>query len=355
MRIFPENSNVKTTGQRVKFGIDPTFPRLHLGHLVPLLQVRKLLEHNEVTIVLGTFTAQLGDPSGRDKTRPILPAKEVEANAEKILEQVKRILKKPFKVFANGDVFNQMRVPALMAEVSKFTLQQFLVKDAFNERFENNNSIGLHELLVPILQGLDSVNLKTTIEIGGQDQLFNFQVARRLQEIHNQEPQICMLMPIIVGTDGRKMSKSLNNCIFLDEQPNDIFGKVMSISDETMAEWWPLFVEDETQATHPMERKKFLAFQIIKILWDERSAINAMAHFVQTVQMGAIPQQVKLIQAETLLDAVCKVRNLSRTAGRRLIDEGAVRINGQPNKDAFLPLKSEQVVQIGRRDFAKIK
>ena len=220
--IFPEGSNIKRLN-KVKFGIDPTFPSLHLGHLVPLRIAKQLQEQGKhITIVLGTFTAQMGDPSGKDETRPILSKNDVNRNAEKILLHVKQVLTPGFKVFRNGDIFNEMTVPKLMKIVSDFSVQQMTKRDAFSKRLDNNVPIGIHELIVPILQGTDSVHLESQIEIGGTDQLFNFQVARRLQELNGQEPEICILAPIINGTDGRKMSKSLGNCIFFDDDPTDI-------------------------------------------------------------------------------------------------------------------------------------
>lgn len=350
--IFPEGSSIEGL-KRVKFGIDPTFPALHLGHLVPLRIVKQLQEQGcEVTIVLGTFTAQMGDPSGKDETRPILSKEDVESNAEAILSQVEMILNPGFKVFRNGDVFNEMEVPELMQIVSDFTVQQMTRRDAFAKRLQNGVAIGVHELIVPILQGTDSVRLESEIEIGGTDQLFNFQVARRLQEINGQKPEICLLAPIINGTDGRKMSKSLQNCIFLEDMPMDVFGKCMSVSDDTMNEWIPLLT-DENKEAHPMERKKKMACDIIEQLFGAAMVPKVLAHFESTIQNKELPDDIEDIRADDLMDAVIKIRGCSRTQARRLLTDGAVKLDGvKATEDS--PIAHGQIVKIGKRDFGRI-
>lgn len=351
-KIFPEGSKIEGLNN-VKFGIDPTFHRLHLGHLVPLRIVRQMQEKGmDVTIVLGTFTAILGDPSGRDKTRPILSKKDVEANAEKIFEQIIPILKPGFNVFRNGDVFNTMTVPELMKIVSDFTVQQIVRRDAFAKRMDNDVSIGIHELIVPILQGTDSVKLKSEIEIGGTDQLFNFQIARRLQELNEQEPETCILTPIINGTDGRKMSKSFGNCIFLDEAPEEIFGKCMSISDEVMEEWIPLF-QDENREGNPMLRKKKLAFDIVSQLQGVDEAEKAQEHFENLVQSRNIPDEIPEISVSTIVEAVVAIRNCSNSQARRLISEGAVKIDGKKASENDR-ICTGQIIKVGKRDFGRI-
>jgi tyrosyl-tRNA synthetase len=353
VEIFPEDSSTEGL-KRVKFGIDPTFNRLHLGHLVPLRIVKQFMEQDkEVTIVLGTFTAQMGDPSGKDKTRPILSKEEVEKNAQDILQQVNQILgKNNFKVFKNGDEFNRMTVPRLMSIVSDFTVQQMVRRDAFAKRMASDTPIGVHELIVPILQGTDSVILESEIEVGGTDQLFNFKIARRLQEINDQEPEVCVMAPIINGTDGQKMSKSLGNCIFLDDKPENIFGKCMSISDFTMKEWIPLLT-DHIIEENPMERKKKMAFDIVKQICGEENAKWAQEHFESTIQGGKIPDDILEIDKPTLIEAVIAIRSCSRSQARRLMNDGAVKINGV--KTPFdCTLQSGQIVKVGKRSFGKI-
>lgn len=344
MFIFPNTADL-TPCKRVKFGIDPTFPSLHLGHLVPLRQVRKMQEQGHIVhIVLGTFTAQLGDPSGRDATRPILSREEVEVNAQWIANQVNKVLTNSFTFFKNGDIHNTMQLPQFLRIASNFTLNHMTSRDGFQKRIVDGNPIALHELLVPICQGWDSVHLHTEIEIGGQDQLFNFQIARQLQEQQGQKPQACIMMPIINGTDGRKMSKSLGNCIFFEDVPADMFGKVMSISDEVMDEWFPL-LSDLQPAEHPMQRKKQLAHDIVRQLHNEAQAGFAQEHFEKTIQRKEPPKDIKPINAKTLIDAVVELRGCSKSAARRLIDAGAVEFDD--------PLQTGSVIRVGRH-FGKI-
>lgn len=352
IEIFPQGSDIKQL-KTVKFGIDPTFPNLHLGHLVPLRIVKQLREQGKkVTIVLGTFTAQMGDPSGKDKTRPILSKQEVEDNADSILMQVNAILGFDFEVFRNGDVFNNMTTPELMNIVSDFTVQQMLRRDAFDKRMDSDVPIGVHELIVPILQGTDSVMLDADIEVGGTDQLFNFKIARRLQEINEQEPEVCMMAPIINGTDGRKMSKSLGNCIFLTDDPTDIFGKCMSVSDEVMEEWIPLLT-DENKETSPMARKKKMAFDIVSQIHTKDVARSALAQFVSTVQAGHTPKDIPDINATDLIDAIIQIRECSRSEARRLIQSNAVSIDDvKVGEDAVIA--SGQVIKVGKRNFGKL-
>ena len=331
-QVFPENADIAPR-KRVKFGIDPTFPRLHLGHLVPLRLVQKMkAEGHEVTIVLGTFTAQLGDPSEREKTRPILTEEEVLQNASKITVKVRQLLGHDISIFNNGEAsFNKMTVPDMMLLASKFTVQQALTRDSFQKRLEDQHPLGLHELFVPILQGWDSVALKTEIEIGGQDQLFNFQVARQLQEAWGQKPQTCIMLPIINGTDGRKMSKSLGNCIFLDETPDDMFGKVMSVPDTVMEEWFPLFCDFtvDDASIHPMDKKKMLATEIVTQTHSLEAAWKAGEAFVASVQNRELPLNVPTISASTLLEAVVMMTGLSKTAARQRLKEGGIRVNNE--------------------------
>jgi tyrosyl-tRNA synthetase len=351
--VFPEGADVSPS-KRVKFGIDPTFPRLHLGHFVPLRLLRQLhAQGHEITIVLGTFTAQLGDPSGRDTTRPILSPEEVMKNATSIFQQVDKILGFQFEVFWNHLLHEKTTVPTFLNIVSNFTLAHMTSRNAFADRIENGHSIGMHELLVPICQGLDSVHLRTEIEVGGQDQLFNFGIARRLQEIDEQKPQACMMLPIINGTDGRKMSKSLGNCIFLDEHPNDIFGKVMSIPDQVMMEWWPLLCESEP-VDKPIESKKILARSIVEQIHNTGVADAAVAHFEQVIQNKVLPEKLPIIEADTLLWSVCFLRKCSKTEARRLIEAGAVRVDdAKIVEDCFV--KSGQIVKVGNRHFGRVQ
>jgi tyrosyl-tRNA synthetase len=354
MIIFPENSDISRLN-RVKFGIDPTFPRLHLGHFIPLRFVKKLQDQGKhITLVLGTFTAQMGDPSGRDATRPILTAEEVIKNSEIILNQVGKILSPNFEIFRNHEFHGSMTTPELLGHLSKFTLSHMVSRNAFEKRVQENQSIGLHELIVPILQGLDSVALKTELEIGGQDQLFNFQIARKLQELNGQKPQVSLMLPIINGTDGRKMSKSLGNCIFLDESSNDIFGKIMSISDEVMDQWIPILTDVKDISEHPMIRKFMLAFSVVEQLKGSQEAEEAKKFFEETVCKKEMPVDMPEFNTDTIINIISLFKSCSKSAARRLLVEGGIKVNGQKQIEDSIA-SSGDLIQIGKRGFVKVK
>lgn len=363
---FPGNEKIDFNKKlNIKFGIDPTSDKLHLGHLIPLLQAKKLWEEgHHVDIVLGTFTAQLGDPSGKDAMRPILPPEETEKNAISIIEQVARIFGNPdsshpgwdsIKIHRNGDWFSKMSAVEMINILSKFTTTQLLSRDSFQKRIEDKNPIGMHELVVPVLQGIDSVNLKTNIEIGGTDQLFNFGISRDMQRLNGQEPEICLLMPIINGTDGRKMSKSFGNCIFINDSPSDVFGKTMSISDELMREWVEVFFDEPLDIRMgPLAMKKELAFEITKLIWSTEEAGKAIGHFESVIQKGKLPENISTIILTHLLNAVILIRKCSVSEAKRLIKQGAVRVNDVKVEDEKMQLNSGDVVRVGKLDLAKV-
>ena len=367
-KIFPSDSTIDFSKKKVvKFGIDPTSDMLHLGHLIPLLQAKKLLEEgHDINIVLGTFTAQMGDPSGKDVMRPILNAETTKKNAESILSQVKRVLGDNFKVHFNHKWFENMSAVEMLGILSKFTTTQLLSRDSFQKRTSEGNPIGMHELVVPVLQGMDSVFLGADIEIGGTDQLFNFAITRDVQRVHDQEPEVCILMPIINGTDGRKMSKSFGNCIFLNDKPEDVFGKVMSISDELMKEWWPIFFEIEQINMHfPMEQKKKLAFQVTSCIWSFDDADKAQVHFENTIQNKKLPEDIKEVKIPvsgeiSILEAVMQIRNCSKNEARRLVGSMAVKIIDDSSSektivsDGLVFVSPGVVIKVGKRDFGKI-
>jgi tyrosyl-tRNA synthetase len=341
-----------TPPKRIKFGIDPTYSRLHLGHLVPLRFIRKLKEQgHQITIVLGTFTAQLGDPSGRDATRPILDFQEVFNNANAIRGIVWDLIQ-PQSTVENHRHLDQIPLSTFLRHAAEFTLAHMMSRDGFREREANGQPIGLHELLYPVCQALDSLELNTEIEIGGQDQLFAFQLARQLQENHGFKPQDCILMPIINGTDGRKMSKSFGNCIWLDDNAYHIYGKVMSISDTTMTEWYPLLT-DLQPLQHPMASKKQLAHDIATQLWGIDIASEAQRSFELTIQQGQAPEQIPVTHKLSLLPAVMEIRNCSKAEARRLVEQGAVTIDGL-RTITECALQVGSVIKIGNRHFAKV-
>jgi len=364
LTFFPEKAEQFLTETvrplRVKFGIDPTRDRLHLGHFVPLRVCRKLQEkgHN-LDLILGTLTAQLGDPSGQDQTRPFIGEAEVKENAEKILSQVEKVLLPGFKVHRNHEFVEGMSVPFFLTNlVSQFTVANMLSRDAFKQRQEHDQPIALHEFLVPLLQGWDSVVLKSEVEIGGTDQLFNFQVARTLQESKGLVPQVCVMTPIIRGTDGRKMSKTFGNTIWVDENPWDMFGQIMSIPDDVMEEWIPLLSDMVNFPNeHPMAKKKKLAFDIVEQTHGEKAAIEAQMDFENLVQQGRVPEEIETIQGNgrSLLDLVVEIRGESKTRARTLILQGGVKAGETVLLDPVMEVPSGTCLKVGKRVFVWVR
>lgn len=367
--IFPAGHEIDlSTKLNVKFGIDPTSDQLHLGHLIPLLHLKKMwLEGHDVHIILGTFTAQLGDPSGKNEMRPIISSENTERNAQSILEQISRIfdnvdgrnsLFKKIHIHRNGDWFDRMSSIQMTELLSKFTVGQLLERDSFQKRMEQKNPIGIHELIVPILQGIDSVKVKADIEIGGVDQLFNFAITRDVQRISGQKPEICLLMPIINGIDGRKMSKSFGNCIFINDVPNDVFGKVMSISDTLMQEWWPIFFEnEEINMQFPMKEKEKMATKITQLIWSLEEAQKAQEHFNNVIRNKKDPEVFSVITMnddDTFVKLVSSIRNCSISEAKRLIGQGAVKVNGVKVLEENTSINFGDTIKIGKLDFAKV-
>lgn len=255
MKIFPNGQSIAHKNI-VKWGIDPTGNRLHIGHFVAIRFLRKMLkQRRDVVVVIGERTAAIGDPSGTIKERPVLDSIIVQENAAAIRQQIQRLLPTA-RIVSNKEL--NTNIQALIWSLGKFTASELLDRHAFGGR-----SVRGDEMIVPILQGLDSLALGAEVEVGGEDQEFNFAITRKMQEAFHQFPEVCVLLPIIRGTDGNKMSKSLGNCVFLDDP--DIWTRILSIPDDVMDEWFPLFCDDEPNE-HPFERKKQLASAIIKDL-----------------------------------------------------------------------------------------
>jgi tyrosyl-tRNA synthetase len=341
---------------RVKLGFDPTGSKLHLGHLAPIRLAQKLAEKgHKIVIILGTLTGRLGDPSGQDKTRPILTEEEALSNARVIEETLGKFFPEGFEVHHNHKFVSDLDVPFFLTRLaSKVSVAQILSRDGFRNRINQGSSIALHELLVPLLQGWDSVRVKADVEIGGTDQLFNFQIARLLQESEGQKQQRCLFAPIVSGTDGRKASKSLNNAIFLDEEPEDIFGKILSVSDEVSDELIQVLTDLNDLPSHPLEKKKLLAEDLVRQIHGRESAEKAKAHFESTVQKKELPLEIGELEAGSVLELVVTVRSCSRSQARRLIQSGGVKLDGKKVKDPFQETSVGSILQVGKRDFARI-
>jgi tyrosyl-tRNA synthetase len=362
----------------VKAGFDPTAPDLHLGHTVLLNKLRHFQDlGHKVIFLIGDFTGQIGDPSGKNKTRPTLDKKELIKNAKTYEKQVFKILKKDLtEVRFNSEWCNELGAAGLISLASKYNVARMLERDDFNKRYNANQSIAVHEFLYPLVQGYDSVALKADIECGGTDQKFNLLVGRELQRSYDQEPQVVLTVPILEGLDGtNKMSKSLNNFIAIDEQPDEMFGKIMSISDELMWRWFELlsFIPENEisilkkevdNGANPRDIKFILAEELVDRFHEKGEGSNCKQKFLERFQKGAMPSDIKEvdidIENETILltNLLKTVEMTSSTSeAMRLIKQGGVKIDSEKVSDIKLEIKkgSEAVYQVGKRKFLHIK
>lgn len=362
----------------VKAGFDPTAPDLHLGHTVLLNKLRHFQDlGHKVIFLIGDFTGQIGDPSGKNKTRPTLDKKELIKNAKTYEKQVFKILKKDLtEVRFNSEWCNELGAAGLISLASKYNVARMLERDDFNKRYNANQSIAVHEFLYPLVQGYDSVALKADIECGGTDQKFNLLVGRELQRSYDQEPQVVLTVPILEGLDGtNKMSKSLNNFIAIDEQPDEMFGKIMSISDELMWRWFELLSfmpeneisilkKEVDNGANPRDIKFILAEELVDRFHEKGEGSNCKQKFLERFQKGAMPSDIKEvnidIENETILltNLLKTVEMTSSTSeAMRLIKQGGVKIDSEKVSDIKLEIKkgSEAVYQVGKRKFLHIK
>jgi tyrosyl-tRNA synthetase len=358
---------------RLKEGFDPTLPDIHLGHMVALRKLRQLQElGHQVVLIVGDWTAQIGDPSGASITRPMLSAEQVRANAETYMEQFFKIVDRDkTEVRWQSEWYGKFLLSDVIKLTSRFTVAQLLAREDFSARYAAGRPIAITELLYPLLQAYDSVMIEADVEFGGTDQKFNLLVGRELQSMVGQRPQQLFLVPILVGTDGvQKMSKSLGNYIGVAEPAPEIYGKVMSISDDPMLEYFELLtdVSDRElnefkagladQSANPMELKKCLAREVVTQLYDQRTAAEAEEHFAKVFQQRGIPDEISefKIAGEALeLDRVLLESGLakSRSDARRLISQGAVAVDGERRTDARFKIASGSIIKVGKRHFLK--
>ena len=361
----------------VKVGFDPTAPDLHLGHTVILNKMRHFQElGHKVVFLIGDFTGRIGDPSGKNKTRPTLKKEELDENAKSYSDQVYKILKKDLtEIRFNSEWCEKLGADGIIELASKYNLGRMLERDDFNKRYKSNQQIALHEFLYPLIQAYDSIALKADIEMGGTDQKFNLLVGRELQRAFGQEPQVCITLPILKGLYGvNKMSKSLDNYIGINEKPDDMFGKVMSISDDLMWEWYELLsfkqLEDiETlkievkEGMNPRDVKILLAEEIIERFHSKEDAGNAKNTFLDRFQKGAKPKDIETfsisLDDDIAIGSLLKESGLvqSTSEAMRLVKQGAVKINDEKIDDPKLSIAKNQelLVQVGKRRFLKIK
>lgn len=362
---------------RIKAGFDPTAPDLHLGHTVLLNKLRHFQElGHEILFLIGDFTGLIGDPTGKNATRQPLSKEDVLRNAATYKEQVFKILdENKTQVMFNSTWMGQKTAADMIALAATNTVARMLERDDFHKRYKDNQPIAIHEFLYPLIQGYDSVAMQADVELGGTDQKFNLLMGRELQKQYGQKPQVVLMMPLLEGLDGvKKMSKSLGNYIGITDAPNDMFGKIMSISDELMWRYYELLSfesscaiekikEAVTQGKNPRDVKIALAKEIIARFHDAKSAQVAEADFIQRFQKNQMPDDVpeKTLTAAggqigiaQLLKQVGLVSSTSEA--NRMIDQGAVKIDGEKISDQQLMIKANttHVYQVGKRRFAKV-
>lgn len=358
---------------RVKLGADPTAPDIHLGHTVVLNKLRQFQNFgHEVIFLIGDFTATVGDPSGKNATRPPLSREDVLRNAETYKEQLYKILDpQKTRIVFNSEWLGELGTIGMIRLASNYTVARMLERDDFKKRFNNNQSIAIHEFIYPLLQGHDSVALEADIELGGTDQTFNLLIGRELQKAAGQKPQVAMTLPLLVGLDGeKKMSKSLGNYIGVTEVPNEMFGKIMSISDELMWDWYNLLSfrplteiaqlkADVEAGKNPRDVKILLAKEIIARFHSEADADAAEQEFINRFQKGAMPDEMPefTFEGEIGLATLLKEAGLvpSTSEAIRSAQQGGVKIDGEKVDDVKQNAqKGTFVYQVGKRKFARV-
>ncbi len=358
---------------RVKLGADPTAPDIHLGHTVVLNKLRQFQQFgHEVIFLIGDFTGMVGDPSGKNTTRPPLSRDDVLRNAETYKQQIYKILDpQKTRIVFNSSWLGELGTEGMIRLTSNYTVARMLERDDFKKRFSNSQPIAIHEFIYPLLQGYDSVALDADIELGGTDQKFNLLVGRELQKSAGQKPQVAITLPLLVGLDGeKKMSKSLGNYIGVAESPTEMFGKVMSISDELMWDWYDLLSfrplteiaqlkQEVENGRNPRDIKVLLAKEIIARFHSEADAEAAEQEFINRFQKGAMPEEMP----ELTFEGEMGLANLLKEAGlvastseaNRMVQQGGVKIDGEKVEDAKLVIKaSTAVYQVGKRKFARV-
>ncbi len=365
----------KDTGKplRIKYGIDPTGYDVHIGHLVPIRKMREFQDLGHIgVIIIGDFTAQIGDPTGKDESRPPLTAESVKQNAEKYMEQLYTVLDKDkTEVRWQTEWFGEMTMADVLKLMGKFTLAQFMAHDTFRKRYENGLTLGMHEIMYPILQGYDSVAIQADVELGATEQKFNILAGRDMQRYFGQDQQIALLSPILMGTDGKeKMSKSLNNYIAVFDTPKDKYGKTMSIPDEMIINYFnyatkvmpdeidKIALQLKNDEINPKLIKQRLAREIVELYHGKEEAIKAEEEFNLIFKKKDIPDNIpefKISEPTTLLDILVKSKTCaSGGEARRMAKQNAISLDGRKEQDIFKLIEDEVVIKVGKRRFLKV-
>lgn len=362
---------------RIKLGVDPTAPDVTLGWYAILRMLRKFQDYGHTAVlILGEFTAQVGDPSGKSETRKVMQENEIDDNAKGVLPIITNILNEDnLEIVSNKDWLSKLTIQDMMELASKTTLAQMMERDDFSKRFNENNPISLLEFFYPLYQGYDSVAVKADIEIGGNDQLWNLMLGREIQKSYDMSPQIAITFPLLVGTDGsKKMSQSLNNYISISDTPENIFGKIMSIPDEIMWDYFTMLTDLELSEidnfiknvdkgdTNPFEYKKMLGKLVVTEIYDENSAQAAESSFENITINKNLPENMPEVSIETEIDVHLpnflteNELTKSNSEARRLIESGSVKINDQ--KVEILDINTSELIgktlQVGKRKFLRI-
>ena len=384
---------------RLKMGFDPSRPDIHLGHVIGLRKLRQLQElGHKVVLIVGDWTAQIGDPSGESVTRPMLTHEQVMANAQSYLQQFFRVVDEDrTETVLQSEWFGKFTLGTVLDLTRRFTLAQFLERDDFARRYKANRPIAITEFLYPLLQAYDSVAIRSDVEFGGTDQKFNLLVGRQLQSMMGQKPQQCFLMPLLVGTDGvQKMSKSLDNYVGVEDPPREMYGKLMSIADSLMLDYFECLTdvseivldemrcEMETDSLNPIEVKKRLADEVTRQFYPQSDVADARAHFERTVQRRELPQDIpqvgfRISPAEISvfpIDTPHEARQItpygerdqvatadliwaaglakSKGEAKRLLSQSAVEVDQQRHREPWIQLRDGAVIRVGRRRFARL-
>jgi len=361
---------------RIKFGMDPTAPDIHLGHTVVMRKLRQFQDMgHKAILIIGDYTARIGDPTGQNVTRPILSTEQIEKNAQTYIEQAGKILdlaEDKFEVKFNGEWLADLRLADIIKLTSSMTVARMLERDTFELRYKKGEPISIHEFLYPLMQGYDSVAVQSDVELGGTDQTFNNLVGRNLQKLNDQAPQIVIIMPILVGLDGtEKMSKSKGNYIGVTDEPGDMFGKVMSISDDMMENYFTLLTDLaageiaellDAAKTHPKEAKVLLGKTIVRQFYDEAKAEAAAAEFENVFAQKQLPDEIPEISIVAEAIAAAKLLMQCRLVSsggeaKRMIRQDAVTIDGEKVSDQnkeIVPIDG-MIIKVGKRKFAKLK
>ena len=355
---------------RIKLGIDPTGSKLHIGRAVTLWKLRQFQDlGHQITFVAGTFTAQIGDTSDKESERKMLTKEEVAENFKSYHQQLSKILDMDkVEMFHNGDWFEKMKLDEFFKLTSLFTIQQMIERENFAKRINANKPVGLHETLYALLQGYDSVKMETDLEVGGTDQLFNMLAGRTVQKAYGMEPQNVMTFHILEGTDGRKMSTSWGNCIYVDDEPIEMYGKVMTINDELIPAYFKMATDvpmeiieqiekDMSLGANPRDTKASLAREIVARYNGKKAAIEAEKAWEKQFREGEKPKGIEVhsTKKQSILDVLSDAFGISKSEARRLVQQGGVRIDDEQIKDIEFVVSKDCTIQLGKRRFKNIK